>query len=166
MIKDLEVDIDGAKQEPQTEYEFQKPHPKTKYESLDNLAVNIESEMHQDGYAEQDRDKIDEQEHNINSQTNINRARPDNQGKGNSRPNTGKSMQKANNYEENVSPNSKMNESEDDQKYETAVNQMDNIIENNVQSKGVIKYQKAKIAALEDELQLIVDKMKILESEN
>jgi hypothetical protein len=43
---------------------------------------------------------------------------------------------------------------------------MDNLIENNVQSKGVIKYQKAKIAALEDELQLIVDKMKMLESEN
>lgn len=62
---------------------------------------------------------------------------------------------------------SKMHESNDeDYKYETAVNQMDNLIENNVQSKGVIKQQKAKIAALEDELQLIVDKMKILESEN
>jgi len=30
MIKDLEVDIDGAKQDTQEEYEFQKPHPKTK----------------------------------------------------------------------------------------------------------------------------------------
>lgn len=49
MIKDLEVDIDGAKQESKTEYEFQKPHPKTKYESLDNLAGNIESELNQDG---------------------------------------------------------------------------------------------------------------------
>lgn len=116
---------------------------------------------------------MDVQEHineNISSQGNVNRARPDSshvgRGERNSRPTTGKSVHKVNTVEENISPNSKMNESEDDYKYETAVNQMDNIIENNVQSKGVIKYQKAKISALEDELQLIVDKMKILESEN
>lgn len=30
MIKDLEVDIDGANPSTKEEYEFQKPHPKTK----------------------------------------------------------------------------------------------------------------------------------------
>lgn len=170
MIKDLEVDIDGAKQDTKEEYEFQKPHPKTKQSSLSNLAGNIESELHQDGYAEQDGDKMEEQDYNnTNSQSNLcnsnSNSRPASSHIGlKSRPATGK-LDIVNNQVE-CSPNSKMNESEDDYKYETAVNQMDNIIENNVQSKGVIKYQKAKIGALEDELQLIVDKMKILESEN
>lgn len=55
---------------------------------------------------------------------------------------------------------------DEDYKYDTAMNQVNNIMENNVQSKGMIKYQKAKISALEDEMELLVEKMKTFESEN
>lgn len=51
MIKDLEVDIDGSAKDRvrDQEQEFQKPGPKEKYGSLDNLAQNVESEIHQEG---------------------------------------------------------------------------------------------------------------------
>lgn len=120
MIKDLEVDIDKPEQEEHTEYEFQKPHPKTKYESLDNLAGNIQSELHHDGFAEQDEDKMSDQDahddnDNTNSQTNINRSRPASSHirQGVSRPATGKSVHYGHGGAEG-SPNDKMNESEDD----------------------------------------------------
>lgn len=54
----------------------------------------------------------------------------------------------------------------DDYKYETAINQVENIMESNVQTKGMVKYQKAKIGALEEEMDVLIEKMKLLESEN
>jgi len=63
--------------------------------------------------------------------------------------------------------NNKLNESNDDDlNYETALEQVNNVLESNVQNKGLIKYQKAKISALEEELTSLIEKMKVLESEN
>lgn len=59
----------------------------------------------------------------------------------------------------------KMSES-DDYKYDTAMNQVNTLVESSVQSKGMIKYQKAKIGALEEEMEILVEKMKNLEAEN
>jgi len=65
-----------------------------------------------------------------------------------------------------ISENKENDSEDDDYKLETALTQVDNMMETNVQTKGMVKYQKAKIGALEEEMEVLVEKMKLLESEN
>lgn len=125
----------------------------------------------QDGYTKQEPfDAEDKENQNVN---NIEKIKT-NPSKPNSRPQSKQVLRNNQSKQSNMQlvkvPSDdqldKMSESSEDYKYNTALQQVDSVMESNVQSKGMIKYQKAKIGALEEEMETLVEKMKALESEN